>query len=320
MIFYQQDGELERLGKQLLDRLWIQYPLLARNQLALTWWVYDPPYMVNTGGALAPADFWAHPVRGFSYRGVERIYPASVVKLFYGVAVQEWLEKGMISPTEEVDRALHDAIVNSSNDATSYLVDVLSGTTSGPELPAGPFETWQQQRQIVNRYLQSFGWEEFQTINVCQKTWGDGPYGRERVFLAADYSNRNYLTTDAVARLLHAIAGGVAVSAARSQMLMNLLARSLDPATVASLDSDYNQVTGFLGEGLPPTTRLWSKAGWMSRVRWDCAYVEPVDGRPFGLVVAIDAPLGDRDRSILPQIAHGALEAVRSLGNPEPSR
>jgi beta-lactamase class A len=316
MVFYQQDAELNRLGKSLLDNLWVQYPKLARNQLALTWWVYDPPYMVNTGGALAPADFWNQAVRGFSYRGMERIYPASVVKLFYAVAVQEWLEKGMISPSEEVDRALRDALIESSNDATSYLVDVLAGNTSGPELPTGPFETWQQQRQIVNRYLQSFGWEEFQTINVCQKTWSNGPYGRERAFLGADYSNRNYLTTDAAARLLHAIVGGVAVSSGRSQALMNLLRRSLDPAAIAALDPDTNQVTGFLGEGLPPTAQLWSKAGWMSRVRWDCAYIELTDARPFGVVVAIDSPLGDRDRTILPQIARWTADAVRSLGNP----
>ncbi|MDD1415517.1 DUF4351 domain-containing protein, partial [Dolichospermum sp. ST_con] len=32
---------------------------------------------------------------------------------------------------------------------------------------------------IINLYYQSLGGEEMQVINVCQKTWGDGPYGRE---------------------------------------------------------------------------------------------------------------------------------------------
>ena len=33
---------------------------------------------------------------------------------------------------------LENAIVESSNDATGLLVDVLTGTTSGPELPSNP--------------------------------------------------------------------------------------------------------------------------------------------------------------------------------------
>jgi len=50
---------------------------------------------------------------------------------------------------------MRDMIVDSSNDATSLVVDVLTGTT-GPELPPGPFETWKSQRNIINRYFQSW--------------------------------------------------------------------------------------------------------------------------------------------------------------------
>jgi hypothetical protein len=94
--------------------------------------VYDPPAIVNTGGALSAEEFWKHSPRGFSYRGVESIYPASVVKLFYLVALHEWLEQGMAQPSTELERATKDMIVDSSNDATSLVVDVLTGTTSGP--------------------------------------------------------------------------------------------------------------------------------------------------------------------------------------------
>ena len=93
MVFFNQDKQLENLGNQVLEATWAKFSTLAPNQIALTWVVYDPPAPVNTGGALTPNAFWEHPVRGFSYRGGERIYPASVVKLFYLVAVQEWLEK-----------------------------------------------------------------------------------------------------------------------------------------------------------------------------------------------------------------------------------
>lgn len=193
MIFFSKDEQLENLGNGILEATWAEFPTLARNQIALTWIVYDPPVLVNTGGALTADAFWNHPVRGFTYRGLERIYPASVVKLFYLVAVNEWLEKGMTNTSQELERAMRDMIVESSNDATSLVIDILSGTTSGPELAPGPFETWKYQRNIVNRYFQSLGWEELETINICQKTWCDGPYGRETGVLWGNVDKLQYV-------------------------------------------------------------------------------------------------------------------------------
>ncbi|MDZ8260439.1 serine hydrolase [Nostoc sp. ChiQUE01b] len=310
MIFFNKDEQLENLGLGILDATWAAFGTLARNQIALTWVIYDPPVRVNTGGALTPNAFWDHPVRGFTYRGVERIYPASVVKLFYLVAVNEWLEKGMSQTSKELERALRDMIVDSSNDATSLVVDILSGTTSGPELPIGPFETWKYQRNIVNRYYQSLGWEELETINVCQKTWGDGPYGRERAFVGELLENRNMLTTNAIARLLHSIVGGVAVSSARSQAMMALLKRPLNDLPT---DTEENQVTGFLGDGLPKNAQIWSKAGWTSQVRHDVAYIELPEQRPYLLVVFTEGKAQAKSRAILPFVSKLVADAIASL-------
>ncbi|MGL5881350.1 MAG: serine hydrolase, partial [Xenococcaceae cyanobacterium] len=200
MTFLRQDEQLTRSGNSILEATWTKFPNLAKNQIALTWIVYDPPVIVNTGGALSPEEFWKYQIRGFNYRGVERIYPASIVKLFYLVAIHEWLESNMVSESTELNRAIKDAIVDSSNDATNLLIDTLTGTNSGPELPAGPFETWKFQRNIVNRYYQSLGWDDLENININQKTWCDGAYGRERIFLGELMENRNMLTTNAVAR------------------------------------------------------------------------------------------------------------------------
>lgn len=312
MVFFNQDQQLENIANQILEATWTQFSTLAINQIALTWIVYDHPAPVNTGGALTPNAFWEHPVRGFSYRGAERIYPASVVKLFYLVVVQEWLEKAMIQPSKELDRALTDMIVDSSNDATSLIVDILSGTTSGPQLTPGPFETWKYQRNIINRYYQSLGWEEMQAINLCQKTWGDGPYGRERAFYGEMFENRNMLTTDATARLLHSIIGGVAVSSGRSQSMMNLLKRSLQLEELPQ-NSDENKVTGFLGGGLPKNSQIWSKAGWTSTVRHDAAYIELPDQRPYLLVVFTEGKEQATSREILPFVSGKIAEAVSNL-------
>src|SRR5207302_2689120 len=58
-----------------------------------------------------------HPVTA-SFRGNERIYPASVVKLFYLVAVHRWLDDKKIPEADELKRAVRDMIVVSSNEAT----------------------------------------------------------------------------------------------------------------------------------------------------------------------------------------------------------
>ena len=309
MTFFRKDEQLEKLGTEILETTWAEFAGFARHQIALTWIVYDPPVPVNTGGALSAEEFWKHQVRGFSYRGVERIYPASVVKLFYLVAIAEWLESGMTPPSAELDRAMRDMIVDSSNDATSLVVDILSGTTSGPELPNGPFETWKFQRNIVNRYFQSLGWQELESINVNQKTWGDGPYGRERAFLGEMMENRNMLTTEATARLLHSIIGGVAVSSVRSQAMMSLMKRNLNPAD--SGEDEENQITGFLGEALPQDAQLWSKAGWTSQVRHDAAYIEIPSLPPYLLVVFTEGKAHSKNRAILPFISQQVIAAVK---------
>jgi hypothetical protein len=91
-----------------------------------------------------------------------------VVKLFYLVAIAEWLESGMTPPSTVLDRQSgYDR--DSSNDATNLVLDILSGSTSGPELPTGPFETWTFQRNIVNRYFHSPRLAGTGKINVNQK-------------------------------------------------------------------------------------------------------------------------------------------------------
>lgn len=312
MPFFYQDEQLTSAAKEILLATKERFPTLTRDKIALTWIVYQEPVIVNTGGALSAAEFWQYPIKGFSYRGMERIYPASVVKLFYLVAVQEWLKGKMIPNSLELERAIRDTIVESSNDATSLLVDILTGTTSGPELPPQPFETWKKQRNIVNRYFQSLKWEELESINVNQKTWSNGAYGRERAFLGELMENRNMLTTDAVARLLHSIIGGVAVSSERSQQMMQLLKRSLNPAEFVDCDGE-NQITGFLGESLPQNAQIWSKAGWTSRVRHDAAYIEIPNLPPYLLVVFTEGKENARNKSILPFVSQSIIEALVSF-------
>ncbi|EKV02275.1 hypothetical protein Lepto7375DRAFT_4498 [Leptolyngbya sp. PCC 7375] len=310
--FFQPDDALQQKLNQALDLTWARFPNLAQNQIAVTWLAYAPPYIVNTGGALSADNFWKQQSKGANYRGVERIYPASVIKLFYLVAIHEWLDRGMVQTSLELERAVRDMIIDSSNDATGYVVDVLTGTTSGPELPPGPFETWKQQRNLINRYLTSLQWPELATINANQKTWCDGPYGRERAFLGEGYENRNMLTTEASARLLHSIIGGVAVNAERSHTMMDLMKRDLDPKVLAA--DPENQVTGFLGAGVPVETKVWSKAGLTSKVRHDATYIEADGAHPYLLVVFTEGAEHSNNEEILPFVSAQILAAMHEMG------
>ena len=75
-----------------------------------------------------------------SFRGNERIYPASVVKLFYLVALHQQLQNGKAKLTPELERGMRDMIVDSSNEATQYILDVITDTSSGAELPPKEFQ------------------------------------------------------------------------------------------------------------------------------------------------------------------------------------
>ncbi|MDQ6630998.1 MAG: class A beta-lactamase-related serine hydrolase [Verrucomicrobiota bacterium] len=236
-----------------------------------------------------------------SYRGGEQIYPASVIKLFYLVAAHRWMEDKKIEDTAELRRGLRDMIVDSLNEATGYIVDVLTGTTSGPELPQKEIQEWWEKRNAVNRYFTSLG---YTNINVNKKPWCEGPYGRETQAIKLFEPKRNWLTTDATARLLTEIVTGQAVSRKHCEEMKELLQR--DPFSKTN-DAD-GQARGFTGSALPGGAKLWSKAGWTSETRHDAAYVELPDGAKFVLVTFTVNHANERE--IIPAVAKIVIEEM----------
>lgn len=272
---------------------------LKANDLAVS--LIDLTNQDHNYDILSPNANKTQAVKIANFHGEEPIYPASIVKLFYLVAVHRWLEDKKISETDELKRACKDMIVDSSNDATHYVVDVLTNTTAGPELPPQEMAQWIERRNAINRYFAGRG---YKNINVNQKTWGDGPYGREQVFVGKERENRNKLTTNATAKLLTEIVTGYCVSKERSKTMLELLARDF---TKPSDDPD-NQAVGFMGSCLPKTAKLWSKAGWMTTSRHDAAYIELANGVRFILVAFISNH--GKDYWILPTIAKKIIQAL----------
>jgi hypothetical protein len=246
-----------------------------------------------------------HPMTA-GFRGNERVYPASVVKLFYLVAVHRWLEDKKIQETDELKRAVRDMIVDSSNEATQYVLDVLTQTTSGYELPAKEMEAWQYKRNAVNRYYTALG---FTNINVNQKTFCEDAYGRESVSRGPKGENRNKLTTDATARLLSEVVTGRAVNQARATQMMELLKRTIG-GTTKDPDDQGQRFTGIALQGVTGAN-LWSKAGWTSTTRHDAAYVELPNGVKFVLVTFTTDHANERE--IIPTVARVVIDGIGAV-------
>ncbi|MEW6307110.1 MAG: serine hydrolase [Verrucomicrobiota bacterium] len=236
-----------------------------------------------------------------SHRGDVQIYPASVIKLFYLAAAHQWMEDGKLGDTPELRRAMSDMTVHSYNEATHYVIDLLTGTTSGPELSEREIKAWFDQRNAVNRYFASLG---YANINANKKPWCEGPYGRETQAIKLFEPKRNMLTTDATARLMTEIVSGKAVSAKRSAEMMKLMAR--DPF---ARSGDPDNQAKFIGAALPPGAKLWSKAGWTSQTRHDAAYIELPNGAKIVLIIFTTDHANERD--IIPTIARVIIEGIK---------
>jgi beta-lactamase class A len=243
-----------------------------------------------------------------NYRGGERIYPASVVKMFYMNALERQLEDGKVTMTTELGRGLKDMIVVSSNEATQYILDVLTDTSSGAEMPPDEFARWQNKRNRVNRFYAAMG---FTNINVNQKTFCEDAYGIEQQSRNYQGQNRNMLTTDAVARLLAEIVTGHMNTPERTKAMMDLMRR--DP--FAKTDDPDSQDTGFSGKALLDAkmtdARIWAKAGWTSTARHDAAYIETADGLKFVLVIFTERHANDHD--FIPNVVKGVIAGLRNL-------
>jgi beta-lactamase class A len=255
-----------------------QLQTLVEETVKQTLAKFSGKHLVDTQLAVTLIDLTDRekPCQG-GFRAEEQVYPASVVKLFYLAAAHHWMEEGKLKDSEELRRAMRDMIVESLNEATGYVVDCLTGTTSGPELSSAELETWYSKRNAVNRYFAALG---YTNVNVNRKPWCEGPYGREMQSVQLHKPNhRNWLTTSATGRLLSEIALGRAVSATHSSQMMELLKR--DPFAAGDKN---DQAHAYTGQALPPGSKLWSKAGWTSQTRHDAAYVELLTGEKFVLV------------------------------------
>ncbi len=318
-MFYQSTETAKRIGSQVLAEVQRQLTQVgvANQDMALTLLLH-PSRLTDSEGAGTDRP------EGFSYQGSKPFYPASVVKSFYLAAVEDALDAGRVTMHEELERAMRDMILWSSNNATNYIIDLISETTGDTLLQGAELTEWQTRRQVANRYFQGLGWPQTQGINVCQKLMDDDRYGRERLFATLGGNNHNRLTSDATARLFFEIFNASLGSPARSKRMQNRFHRPLTPEFA---EQEHAQVRSFLGGGLPQAATLYSKAGWngwtgdplSSYNRHDAAYVEMAQDSSsvygaFTLVLFSHGKAVSTDEQVFPEIgraAYGLIDGAR---------
>ena len=227
------------------------------------------------------------------YHGDAPFYPASVIKVFYMVEVYHQRKEN----DPDVPRALKEMIGVSDNDATAFLLDTITDACSGPELEGRALRKFIERRRVANQYFNPMGYD----ISAMAKPWSFGPFGRDVQLMGGpDRPNRNRATANAFASLVLWIVRKRAVSPQASEAMLALMERPLNPPR-----KEENQVTEFIGESLPPGSKLWSKAGWTSEVRHDVAYIELPNGRK--IILAILTRGTADDKTLLPAITKNVL-------------
>jgi len=254
MSFYYVNEKIGFILHNILTKICHENYRHKLNNIAVTWINYEKSS--NKG-------------YGYGINNRKKIYPASVVKLVYSLAIYNWIENKTILRDIKVDEAIQQMLQNSSNDATSFIVDLLTGTTSGPSLEKEIFNRWKFQRTIINDWLKTLNWEEVKDFNCCQKTWEDRPYGREKDFYGTHNNNRNVMTTDGTARIMEEIMQNISFNEKNIDLRKCLFREIMEKS---QYNDENNQINGFLGEGLPPKIPFWSKAGLMSEARHDAAW------------------------------------------------
>ena len=292
MSFYYINEEIGSALKDILTKTCHEKYHQKHNNIAVTWINYE--WSAKKG-------------YGYGINNRKKIYPASVVKLVYSLAIYYWIENKTILQDIQVNEAIQEMLQNSSNDATSFIVDLLTGTTSGPSLEKETFHKWKYQREIINDWLKNLNWEELQDFNCCQKTWEDRPYGREKDFYRTSNENRNAMTTDGTARIMEEIMQNIPFNE-KNINLKNYLFREL---TEQSQHNDpNNQINGFLGEGLPQRVPFWSKAGLMSEARHDAGWWINKDQSKTLLVVFTEGKELANNNKFLPEFSNAIYEFI----------
>ncbi|MDJ0737542.1 MAG: serine hydrolase [Nostocaceae cyanobacterium] len=248
-------------------------------------------------------------------------YPASVVKLFWMIALNAQIQRGLIPFDSSINKDLNDMIIKSDNDAASRIVDRITGTQSyAKNLDNEQLKTWKNNREKLNNFFQKAG---YKNINISQKTFPieylniQEPQGADlQIRGNSNNPQRNRITTYQAARLMYEIVSAQAVAPGYLEQNLGLLKRDINPAVWRKQPPnpiDFNPVESFLGESLPANkiTFFASKAGWTSFSRQEVAFVN-VNSAKNRYILAIfgDDAAYARSKKVFPQMSRIVFDRI----------
>ena len=260
------------------------------------------------------------------YQSEKLRYPASVVKLFWLVGINQLVSENKIDKSE-VAEAINKMILKSDNYGASQILDKVTQTQSALNpLSLTELEAWKAKRNRINTFFRQAGYNP--QINVSQKTF---PIPQEHILepIGADKQIRgnnpdkpirNKVTTDDISRLMYEIVTNRAVDLNASLYMKQLLTRNIDPDYWKKQPPnpiEFNPVESFFGEGLSPTRSridsFISKAGWTTVSRQEVAYIRSSDGKSEYILAVIGDDIAyGKDKTLFPKISK--LVAQQMLG------
>jgi beta-lactamase class A len=204
-------------------------------------------------------------------------YPASVVKLFWAVALYEQIDHKLWKNTATFDALAKKMIVESDNEAASFIVDSITKAPSlSKNLEGKEWQDWRSKRLSVNQFFNLGGYEN---LNVSQKTYPvpylnlSEPTGTDKTMrqenTTPDKPIRNKVTTEQAAKLMYEVCSVPSLSQESFTKICSWLTRDLKNESWKKAPgipaNDFNPIRGFMGEGIAGQKNVSivrSKAGW----------------------------------------------------------
>lgn len=227
-------------------------------------------------------------------------YPASVVKLFWAVALYEQIDHKLWKNTATFDALAKKMIVESDNEAASFIVDSITKAPSlAKNLEGKEWQDWRSKRLSVNQFFNLGGYEH---LNVSQKTYPvpylnlTEPMGTDKTMrqenTTPDKPIRNKVTAEQAAKLMYEVCSVPSLSPESSTKICGWLARDLKNESWKKAPgipvNDFNPIRGFMGEGVAnqKNVTIRSKAGWTKGSRQEVIAIR--DGKNT-LIIAVFA-------------------------------
>ncbi len=251
------------------------------------------------------------------YQSNRMEYPASIVKLFWAVALYEQIDQKLWKHPETFDALAKKMIVESDNEAASFIVDSISRASSLPQnLLGAEWQAWKSQRLNINDFYAQGG---YKGLNVSQKTYPipylklSEPLGTDKQLrledTTTDKPKRNKITAEQAAKLMYETCSVPSLSVESAKKICGWLTRDIKDATWKKAPgipmNDFNPIRGFMGEGVADNqgVTVRSKAGWTKESRQEVITIKDAGGNTLVISTFANSSEYAANANVFPVIA-----------------